>query len=164
MPPPSLSLPTNAADCAAALSRLIGNVSGFVYRRRPDAAWTMDFVSAGCRDVTGFEPHRFIGNASIAFADLIAAGDRPRVDARVEFAVEQRRRAVIEYRLRTAYGTWTVVEDRFVPVFDESGALIAIEGIIDRARRPHPPAGPGHARPPMAETWRSPFVQPVPAP
>lgn len=160
----SLPLPLRAADSSAALSRLIGNVSGFVYRRRPDDSWTMEFVSPGCREVTGFEPHRFIGNASIAFADLIASGDRPRVDARVAFAAEQRRRAVMEYRLRTAYGSWTVVEDRFVPVFDESGALIAIEGIIDRARRPQPPAWPGNARPATAENWRSPFAEPASTP
>jgi PAS domain-containing protein len=155
---PSAS-PASLATDPDMLARLIGNLRGFVYRRRPDASWTMEFVSAGCREVTGFEPHRFIGNASIAFADLIASGDRPRVDARVELAVERRRPTAVEYRLRTAHGVWTVVEDRFTPVFDESGALVAIEGIIDRARRPQPPA-----RPAPADSWRSPFVQPVSTP
>lgn len=136
--PPAPSL-VNCVDCDAALTRLIGNLRGFVYRRRPDARWTMDFVSAGCRDVTGYDPHRFIANASLAFGDLIAPADRPRVDERVRFAARHRQRATVEYRIRTAHGAWALVEDRFAPVVNAAGEVLAIEGIIDRVRQ-HQPA------------------------
>lgn len=132
----------NCVDCEATLMRLIGNLRGFVYRRRPDAQWTMDFVSAGCRDVTGYDPHRFIANASLAFGDLIAPADRPRVDERVRFAVRHRQRATVEYRIRTAHGAWAVVEDRFAPVVNAAGEVLAIEGIIDRVRPHHPAPWP----------------------
>ncbi len=124
----------NGVDCHATLSRLLGNLGGFAYRRRHDARWTMDFVSAGCLDVTGFDPHRFIANASLAFGDLIARADRPRVDECVWFAVRQRQRATVEYRIRTAHGAWVMVEDRFAPVVNAAGRVLAIEGIIDRIR------------------------------
>ena len=140
--PPPDSRFLNCVDCEATLTRLIGNLSGFVYRRRPDAQWTMDFVSAGCRDVTGYDPHRFIANASLAFGDLIAPADRSRVDERVRFAVRQRQRATVEYRIRTAHGAWAVVEDRFAPVVNAAGEVLAIEGIIDRVRPPHPAPWP----------------------
>ncbi len=121
-------------ECAPALSRLIENLSGFVYRRRHDATWTMEFVSDGCRDLTGYDPHRFIANESVAFADLIAPADRARVNALVRSAVRHRSRATIDYFIRAAHGLWLNVEDRFTPVFDAAGRLRAIEGVIDRAR------------------------------
>src|SRR5688572_31812753 len=37
---------------------IFGNLGGFLYRRRLDSNWTMDFVSDGCRDITGYDPHR----------------------------------------------------------------------------------------------------------
>lgn len=93
-----MTLPFSAAhtlfdDCVdhrATLGRLIGNLSGFFYRRRPDSGWSMDFVSGRCRDITGYDPHRFIGNASIAFGDLIARTDWKRVNEHVEFAIRHR--------------------------------------------------------------------------
>ncbi|HEX2861008.1 MAG TPA: PAS domain-containing protein [Lacunisphaera sp.] len=121
------------AGCPGTLSRLLGNLSGFAYRRRHDARWTMEFISDGCRDVTGYDPHRFIANASIAFGDLVANNDRERVNERVRLAVLHRHRATVEYLLHTAHGAWLRVEDRLTPVFDAAGRLLAIEGIIDRA-------------------------------
>ncbi len=132
----------NCVDCAATLSRLISNLSGFVYRRRHDARWTMDFVSAGCRDVTGYDPHRFLADGSLAFGELIAPADRPRVDEHVRFAARHRQRATVEYRIRTAHGAWALVEDRFAPVVNVAGEVLAIEGIIDRVRRPLPAPWP----------------------
>lgn len=139
--PPDPSF-VNCVDCDATLSRLIGNLCGFVYRRRPDARWTMDFVSAGCRDVTGYDPHRFLADGSIAFGDLIAPADRLRVDEHVRFAARHRQRATVEYRIRTAHGAWALVEDRFAPVVNAAGEVLAIEGIIDRVGRHHPAPWP----------------------
>ncbi len=126
-------------DCHATLARLIGNLSGFVYRRRLDARWTMDFVSQGCRDVTGYDPHRFIANASIAFGDLIARADRRRVNENVRTAIDHGQRAAVEYSIRTAHGAWIQVEDRLTPVINAAGDVLAIEGIIDRSRHSHAP-------------------------
>jgi PAS domain-containing protein len=129
-------------DCQATLARLIGNLSGFLYRRRPDVTWTMEFVSAGCRDLIGYDPHRFIGNASIAFGDLVSRSDSKRVNERVRLAVLHRQRATIEYLIQTAHGTLLRVEDRFTPIINSAGKVLAIEGIIDRARSDHAPAWP----------------------
>lgn len=131
-------------DCQATLSRLIANVSGFVYRRRPDARWTMEYVSSGFRDVTGYDPHRLIGNASIAFGDLISRADWKRVNERVWLAALQRQRATVDYLIRTAHGAWEQVEDRFTPIVNAAGKVLAIEGIIDRSRCIH--ASPTAAR------------------
>ncbi len=149
---------TNSAGCHATLTRLIGNLRGFVYRRRHDTGWTMDFVSAGVRDITGFEPHRFIANASISFGDLIAPSDRLRVEERVRLAVLHRNRISLDYRIRTAHGALVLVEDRLTPIFNFAGQVLAIEGVIDLVRfdqsatdypRPAPGEAPLAARFPL---------------
>lgn len=118
---------------AAALARLLANVPGFVYRSRPDAPRTMEFVSDHCRDLTGYDPHRFIGNQSLTYASLIHPADRARVDRTIFSAAARGRRFTCGYRLQTAYGGFIDVVDRGVGVLDETGALCAIEGYIHRA-------------------------------
>jgi HTH-type transcriptional regulator, bacterioopsin transcriptional activator and related proteins len=129
--PFSPSLFAKCATCDATLSRLVGNLKGFVYRRRHDPQWTMEFLSDGFRDVTGYDPHRFIANASIAFGDLIARADWKRVTESVELATHHHHRLSIHYLIRTAYGAWARVEDRLTPVVDDSGKVRTIEGVID---------------------------------
>jgi PAS domain-containing protein len=149
--PPTHAPFVKCIHCHGTLDRLIGNLSGFLYRRQLDSNWTIDFVSDGCRDITGYDPHRFIANASIAFGDLIAGTDRKRVDERVEFAIRHRRRATVEYLIRTAHGAWVQVEDRFTPVVSAAGKVVAIEGIIDRSRAT---SAPTWTRPQHAPTVR----------
>src|SRR5688572_4766067 len=139
--PPSDAPFVKFVECHATLARLIGNLSGFLYRRRPDAHWTMEFVSAGCRDITGYDPHRFIANASIAFGDLIARADWKRVNERVRLAALHRQRATAEYLIRTAHGAWVQVEDRFTPIVNAAGEVLAIEGLIDSSRCSHSTTG-----------------------
>ena len=130
----SLTALVHSGDCAATLQRLIGNLRGFVYRRRHDPRWTMDFISARCRDITGYDAHRFIGNASIAFAELIARADWSRVNEQVHHAVLRRQRVTVEYAIRTAHGASVLVEDRLTPIVDAAGRVLAIEGVVDHAR------------------------------
>lgn len=124
----------SSIECQGTVARLIGNLGGFVYRRQHDARWTMDFVSEGIRDVTGYDPHRFIGNQSLAFGDLIARADWRRVNEQVRQAVNDGRRATVEYFIRVAHGGLVLVEDRLTPVIGAAGTVLAIEGIVDRAR------------------------------
>lgn len=122
-----------AGAVMAALARLLANVPGFVYRSRPDAQRTMEFVSDRCRDLTGYDPHRFIGNQSLTYGALIHPADRARVDGIIFSAATRGRRFTCGYRLQTAYGGFVEVVDRGVGVLDETGALCAIEGYIYRA-------------------------------
>ena len=94
----------------------------------------MEFVSARFRDVTGYDSHRFIGNASIAFADLIVRDDWARVHARVHLAVLHRQRVAIQYRIHAAHGVTVLVEDRLTPVTNAAGRVVAIEGVMDLVR------------------------------
>ena len=128
---------SNPLGCHAMLTRLVGNLRGFAYRRRHDSRWTMDFISDGCRNITGYDPHRFMANASIAFSDLITPPDRRRVNERIRLAVLHRRRVMVNYLLQTAHGALVPVEDRLMPIFNSAGKLLAIEGVVDQVRSSH---------------------------
>ena len=58
------------------LRRLLKHLPGMAYRCRNDADWTMEFVSQGCRALTGFAPEDLIENRVVSFGDLIHPDDR----------------------------------------------------------------------------------------
>ena len=58
------------------VSALMGNLPGMVYRCTNDSQWTMEFVSEGCKSITGYERGQLVGNREIAFGDLVHPEDR----------------------------------------------------------------------------------------
>src|SRR5690606_5194027 len=52
------------------LATLMNNLPGMAYRCRNDRKRTMEFVSDGCLELTGYSPSDLLHNNSIAFADL----------------------------------------------------------------------------------------------
>ncbi|CAM2768433.1 PAS domain-containing protein [Rariglobus hedericola] len=124
----------NQSEAAALLRRLVTNLRGFAYRRRYDRTWTMEWVSDAFHRVTGYEAHRVIKNQSLSFAHLIHPEDLPGVAAQIQSALMARRRTTVTYRIMAAHHAAVTVEDRLVGVYDASGAIIAIEGVIDHAQ------------------------------
>lgn len=67
---------------------LLSNLPGIAYRCRNDPQWTMEFISEGCRDLTGYLPEDLVGNRRLAFADLIHPDDRATVQLNVQAALQ----------------------------------------------------------------------------
>lgn len=132
--PTPFSAAIDQSEAFALLRRLVTNLRGFAYRRRHNRTWTMEWVSDAFHHVTGFEAHRVIKNRSISFAHLIIPEDLPGVAAQIHSALIERRRITVTYRIMAAHYAAVKVEDRLVGVYDESGAIIAIEGVIDHAQ------------------------------
>jgi PAS domain S-box-containing protein len=111
------------------LETLMGNLPGMAYRCRVDADWTMEFVSAGCRELTGYAPEDLMGNAKTSFGQLTHPDDSPRLWDEVQAAIAQRRPFVVEYRIRDASGNWHWAWEKGVAVESPNGDL-HLEGFI----------------------------------
>ena len=61
------------------LATLLSNLPGIAYRCRNDPQWTVEFVSDGCRALTGYPADALIGNRTRSWADLILPDDREAV-------------------------------------------------------------------------------------
>lgn len=89
---------------------LLDGLPCLVYQSRDEPGWPIDFISEGCRDVTGYDPNAFIvGGVTFGF-DLIHSDDRDMVAERVKEATERDEPFTIAYRILTAAGgeKWVV--------------------------------------------------------
>jgi len=112
------------------LSTLIANLPGFAYRCRNDRNWTMEYISDGCRDVTGYEPSDFIGNATLAFNDIIHPDYRDVLWNLRQKNLAEQRVFEYEYPITTRSGQTRWVWERGRGIFSEEGTLLYLEGFI----------------------------------
>ena len=112
------------------LSTLLGNLPGMAYRCSNDRQWTMAYVSEGCLPLTGYAPEQLLGNAEIAYGDMIHVGDRDDVWQQVQHALNAREPFQLSYRLVTANGAEKWVWERGQGIYDEEDVLLVIEGFI----------------------------------
>lgn len=115
---------------AQAYLTLLESVPGMVFRCRNDAQWTMQLVSSGSIELTGYAPADLIDNQSIAYSELIHPDDRQDVWQSIQLALDSRQDYVITYRIRTATGAEKMVWEQGRGVFDPDGELVCIEGFI----------------------------------
>lgn len=100
---------------------LIQTLPGLIYCARMDEHWTMEFVSNGCEELTGYRPEELLDPRNATFNDLIHPDDRDMVRHAVTSACREGRRFAIEYRLLHRNGEHRWVSER-------GAALPAAEG------------------------------------
>ena len=113
-----------------ALSTLMNNLPGMSYRCRNDQNWTMEFVSEGCVDLTGYRPEEIINNKVISFGQLIHKDDQDYVWDKVQAGLKNRKRYTLVYRIKTADGIEKWVWEEAQGVFTADGKFLHIEGFI----------------------------------
>ena len=111
------------------LSALLGNLPGMVYRCANDPLWTMEVVSAGCEDVTGYPPEALIGNAEVAYGDLVHPEDSAAVWDGIQAAIARGEPWTVTYRITTAAGEVRWVWERGIALVTGDDATI-LEGFI----------------------------------
>ena len=112
------------------LSTLMSNLPGVVYRCLNDKDWTMEFISEGCRDLTGYPAADFIGSRRLAWNELVHVDDRQRIWDETQAAVQARRPYQYVFRCITATGDVKWVWEQGRGVYSSEGALLALEGFI----------------------------------
>ena len=117
-------------DTARMLKTLLGNLDGMVYRCRDDAHCTMEFISDGCRRLTGYNVDDLLHNRRLSYKALTHPDDRERVRREIHEGLQLSGRFDCEYRIRHADGEFRWVWETGTGIFGDDGGLIAVEGIV----------------------------------
>ncbi|MFA5449008.1 MAG: HD domain-containing phosphohydrolase, partial [Clostridia bacterium] len=94
------------------------------------AYWTMEFVSKGCYDLTGYTDENLIGNRDVAYIQIISPDYRDIMRAEREKAVQKHTHYHHEYEITTKSGERKWVLARGRGIYDADGNVEALEGIV----------------------------------
>jgi PAS domain S-box-containing protein len=109
---------------------LMSNIPGMVYRCRNDRAWTFEFVSDGCIDVTGYAPLELINDPNLSFNLIIHPDDRATVWEYVKKQISISEEFKLIYRIITRKGEVKLVQEYGRGIFSSTNELLALEGFI----------------------------------
>ncbi|HYD59611.1 MAG TPA: EAL domain-containing protein [Noviherbaspirillum sp.] len=121
--------PDNPAGEPGMLNDLLAHFEGMIYRCRADYAWSIEFVSAGCKALTGYGVREFM-DGIVHFEELVHPDDWTMVRNAIYRALEYGRRYSIEYRIRRADGAERWVWEHGTGIRNAGGACIALEGFV----------------------------------
>ncbi|MBU2511550.1 sigma 54-interacting transcriptional regulator [bacterium] len=112
------------------LSAVMNRLPGMAYRIIKEKQWKLEFVSEGCRYLTGHDSSYFIDQGISKFFGLIHEEDIERVEKEFQAAIDTKRNFQAEYRIITSTGEIKWVFNRAEgATFDYEGT-IRIEGFI----------------------------------
>jgi diguanylate cyclase (GGDEF)-like protein/PAS domain S-box-containing protein len=112
------------------LATLMHNLPGAAYRCRNDPEWSMEFISEGVRELTGYAPEDFVRDRRVNYAQLIHPEDRDRVWREVQAALAQKQPFQLLYRIVTADGRTRWVWEQGEGVWSPAGELLRLEGFV----------------------------------
>ena len=137
---PELRKPTRLESIHAVLDELseskrkfttlLDNLPGMVYRCRNDHDWTMEFISDGCLELTGYSPSDLVNNKLLSYNDLIVPEDQERIWNDVQMGLIAGKPFNFEYRIRCADGKIKWVWEKGKCLSNEGDGTIYIEGFI----------------------------------
>ena len=112
------------------LQEIVGNLNGIVYRCENDKNWTMSFLSAGVKNLTGYIPTEIMGNKVISYSEIIHPEDRNMVSEKVRSAVSRNKKYKMEYRINTKNGKCKWVYEQGIGIRNDTGEISHLEGYI----------------------------------
>lgn len=111
------------------IATLVNNLPGMVYRCKNNKDWTMEFLSDGCLDLTGYEPGEF-QNSKLHYADIILKEYRRYVWEEVQKALKKKEPFKVLYQIKTKQGIIKWVWEQGIGVFSKDDKLLFLEGYI----------------------------------
>lgn len=105
-------------------------VQGMLYRCRNDQNWTMEWVSPGALELTGYPGDLLVGEHAISYSGLIHPSDRELVQAGVGEGVSAKAPFKLRYRIRRRTGETVWVNEMGMAVYDQTGAVLGLVGHI----------------------------------
>ncbi len=111
------------------LSTLMSNLPGAAYRCLNDENYTMEFISEGCRELSGYSAAEIIAGDP-TWSELIHCEDRESVLHAIQSSLADRRAFQLVYRIqhRSCEQRW--IWEQGQGVFSDAGKLLALEGLL----------------------------------
>ena len=113
-----------------ALSTLFNHLPGMAYRCSVDDHWTMQVLSTGCYNLTGYTREELIGNKKVSYASLIHPDFKNKSSEQIVNELDSLGEYSFEYKIFNKDGSDRWVWDQGEVVKDENGITIALEGYI----------------------------------
>ena len=109
---------------------LLNNLPGMVYRCKFDQDWTMEYVSDGSLELTGYSPESLLGNREISYNSIIVDEYRTKIWEKWENVVNEKALFKHEYPIKTKSDEIKWVYEQGQPIFDKDGKVTVLEGVI----------------------------------
>jgi PAS domain S-box-containing protein len=111
------------------LNKLLTEIQGMAYRCEPQHPWRMNWVSDGCRELTGYRKDDLEKQTPV-YGNIIWDTHAGEVANIVQSAIEKNTTFTLIYPIRTSQGEKKWVFERGRAVRDEMNNVIYLEGVI----------------------------------
>ena len=112
------------------LLTLMSNLPGMAYRCANNVNWTMEFVSDGCYQLTGYRKDELVNDKVVSYAHIIHNEDKLLVFETVQNAVNNHEPFTLLYRIISWQGLEKWVWEKGRAIYDENGNVVCIEGFV----------------------------------
>lgn len=111
-------------------SVLLSHLPALAYRCNYDCDWTMQYVSKGCYNLTGYPPESLLYNRDLSFNEIISPEYREALWNEWKRVLAARQPFKYEYEIITATGEKKWVLEMGQGIYNDDGEVEALEGII----------------------------------
>jgi len=110
---------------------LLKGLPGMAYRLRHESgSWHFDFVSEGCKELTGYGQDTLTGDEGLEFSRFIYGDLKEPLYADLQHTLERDGHFSLEHRIRCADGSVKWVWHRGAAVLDRDGKPMYVEGFL----------------------------------
>lgn len=113
-----------------ALSTLMNNLPGMVYRCANEQDWPFHLIGEGCFALTGYTQEDFLKGEATLYSSLIHKEDKSAAIETMIKAIKNKLPFEIEYRIFDKNGCEKWVWEKGTGIYNEDGDLLFIEGFI----------------------------------
>jgi diguanylate cyclase (GGDEF)-like protein/PAS domain S-box-containing protein len=118
------------AESERRYATLLSNLHGLVYRCKFDREWTMEYVSWGGEELTGYPAEDLLYNNKLSFNSIIHPEYKETLWQEWQVVVAAKSKFRQEYRIITRQGREKWVLELGRAVYDSRGEVAVLEGII----------------------------------
>ncbi|GAA0793511.1 PAS domain-containing protein [Marinobacterium sediminicola] len=112
------------------LTQLVSLLPAMLYRGRNNRDWSMEYVSDGCLELTGYAPEVLTHQSCLNYGDLIHPEDANPVWEQVQDAISRQQTFELHYRLQHADGRLIPVCEKGRGLYADNGAILGVEGVV----------------------------------